>query len=193
MNAPCPLQHYFEIIIEDSGIGIDPAEIGRIFERFYQIRNSHNNSNVGTGIGLHLSRSLIELHHGTIEAENNEGKPGSRFIIRLPLGKEHLNAEEIDNNPTDNNSPIHITTALPTSPVDEEDEKIRSRTKNRVLVVEDDEEIRKYICRELASDFHMSECTNGKEALAMILKKEPDLIISDIMMPEMDGLTLCKK
>lgn len=103
MNAPCPLQHYFEIIIEGSGIGIDPAEIGRIFERFYQIRNSHNNSNVGTGIGLHLSRSLIELHHGTIEAENNEGKPGSRFIIRLPLGKEHLNAEEIDNNPTDNN------------------------------------------------------------------------------------------
>lgn len=193
MNAPCPLQHYFEIIIEDSGIGIDPAEIGRIFERFYQIRNSHNNSNVGTGIGLHLSRSLIELHHGTIEAENNEGKPGSRFIIRLPLGKEHLNAEEIDNNPTDNNSPVHITTALPTSPVDEEDEKIRSRTKNRVLVVEDDEEIRKYICRELASDFHMSECTNGKEALAMILKKEPDLIISDIIMPEMDGLTLCKK
>ena len=193
INAPCSLQHYFEIIVEDSGIGIDPAEIGRIFERFYQIRNSHNNSNVGTGIGLHLSRSLIELHHGTIEAENNEGKPGSRFIIRLPLGKEHLSAEEIDNNPADNHSPVHITTALPTSPVDEEDEKVRSRTKSRVLVVEDDEEIRKYICRELASDFHMSECTNGKEALAIILKKEPDLIISDIMMPEMDGLTLCKK
>lgn len=193
MNAPRPLQHYFEIIVEDNGIGIDPAEIGRIFERFYQIRNSHNNSNVGTGIGLHLSRSLIELHHGTIEAENNEDKPGSRFIIRLPLGKEHLSAEEIDNNPAENSSPIHITTALPTSPVDEEDEKVRSRTKSRVLVVEDDEEIRKYICRELATDFHMSECTNGKEALAIILKKEPDLIISDIMMPEMDGLTLCKK
>ena len=109
--------------MEDNGIGIDPAEIGRIFERFYQIRNSHNNSNVGTGIGLHLSRSLIELHHGTIEAENNEDKPGSRFIIRLPLGKEHLSAEEIDNNPAENSSPIHITTALPTSPVDEEDEK----------------------------------------------------------------------
>ena len=130
---------------------------------------------------IHLSRSLIELHHGTIEAENNEDKPGSRFIIRLPLGKEHLSAEEIDNNPAENSSPIHITTALPTSPVDEEDEKVRSRTKSRVLVVEDDEEIRKYICRELATDFHMSECTNGKEALAIILKKEPDLIISDII------------
>ena len=193
MNAPCPLQHYFEIIIEDSGIGIDPAEIGRIFERFYQIRNSHNNSNVGTGIGLHLSRSFIELHHGTIEAENNEGKPGSRFIIRLPLGKEHLNAEEIDNNPTDNNSPVHITTALPTSPVDEEDEKIRSRTKNRVLVVEDDEEIRRYIRSELDSDFRIYECTNGREGLETILKEKPDLVISDVMMPEMDGITLCRK
>lgn len=193
INAPRSLQHYFEIIVEDSGIGIDPTEIGRIFERFYQIRNSNNDSNIGTGIGLHLSRSLIELHHGTIEAENNEGKPGSRFIIRLPLGKEHLSAGEIDNNPADSHSPVHITTALPTSPGHEEDEKIRSRTKRRVLVVEDDEEIRKYICREMSSDFHMNECTNGKEALAIILKREPDLIISDIMMPEMDGLTLCKK
>lgn len=194
VNTTRPLQHYFEIIVEDNGIGINPAEIGRIFERFYQIRNSHNNSDVGTGIGLHLCRSLVVLHHGTIDAENNENKPGSRFIIRLPLGKEHLNAEEIDDAPAESKTPVHITTALPTvSPMDEEDEKVRSRTKSHVLVVEDDEEIRKYICRELAGDFHMHECTNGKEALAIILKKEPDLIISDIMMPEMDGLTLCKK
>lgn len=195
INASQSLKHYFEIIVEDSGIGINPEEMGRIFERFYQIRNSHNNSNVGNGIGLHLSRSLVELHHGTIKAENNENRPGSRFIIRLPLGKEHLNVEEIDDNPAGNNTPVHITTALPipSSPVDEEDEKIRSKTKCHVLVVEDDEEIRKYICRELASDFHMHECANGKEALTLILKKEPDLIISDIMMPEMDGLTLCKK
>lgn len=188
------LQHYFEIVVEDSGIGIDPAEMGRIFERFYQIRNSHNNSNIGTGIGLHLSRSLIELHHGTILVESNEEKPGSRFIIRLPLGKDHLTAEEIDEFSSNNYAPAHITTALPTpSPTDEEDLKVRSKTKNHVLVVEDDEEIRKYICQELASDFHMHECTNGKEALAMILKKAPDLIISDIMMSEMDGLTLCRK
>lgn len=125
INASQSLKHYFEIIVEDSGIGINPEEMGRIFERFYQIRNSHNNSNVGTGIGLHLSRSLVELHHGTIKAENNENRPGSRFIIRLPLGKEHLNVEEIDDNPAGNNTPVHITTALPipSSPVDEEDEK----------------------------------------------------------------------
>ena len=119
--------------------------MGRIFERFYQIRNSHNNSNIGTGIGLHLSRSLIELHHGTILVESNEEKPGSRFIIRLPLGKDHLTAEEIDEFSSNNYAPAHITTALPTpSPTDEEDLKVRSKTKNHVLVVEDDEEIRKY-------------------------------------------------
>lgn len=61
------------------------------------------------------------------------------------------------------------------------------------MVVEDDEEIRRYICRELGSDFHMQECNNGKEALTQILKKSPDLVISDIMMPEMDGITLCSK
>lgn len=194
MNASLPLQHYFEITVEDSGIGIDPKEIERIFERFYQIRNSQNNSNVGTGIGLHLSRSLVELHHGSISAENNAGKPGSRFIIRLPLGKEHLTAEEIENNSAENNIPAHAGIDIPTlSATGEEDEKVRSKTKCHVLVVEDDEEIRNYICRELAADFHMHGCANGKEALALILRKEPDLIISDIMMPEMDGLTLCRK
>lgn len=193
-EAAKALQHYFEIVIEDSGIGINPAEMGRIFERFYQIRNSHNNSNIGTGIGLHLSRSLVELHYGTIEAENNEGKPGSRFIIRLPLGKEHLKPEEIEDNPKENAAPVRVMTELPVMPpADEEGEKVRAKTKRRVLVVEDDEEIRKYICQELASDFHTQECMNGKEALAIVLKKAPDLIISDIMMPEMDGLTLCRK
>ncbi len=193
-EASQPLQHYLEIVVEDSGIGIKPTEMGRIFERFYQIHNSHNNSNVGTGIGLHLCRSLVELHHGTIEAGNNEGKKGSHFIIRLPLGKTHLKPEEIEEEMQEPPTPVHTVTALLSQPEsDEETEKVRSRTKSRVLVVEDDEEIRKYICQELAGDFHMQECANGKAALSLILKKAPDLIISDIMMPEMDGLTLCRK
>lgn len=192
-TAPA-LQNYLEIVVEDSGIGISPAEVGRIFERFYQIRNSHNNSNVGTGIGLHLSRSLVELHHGTITAENNEGKKGSRFIIRLPLGCAHLKPEEIEEEAQKFIIPAHTADAVPVQSVSgEAEEKVRSRTKCRVLVVEDDEEIRKYICRELAVNFHMQECTNGKDALSLIHKKAPDLIISDIMMPEMDGLTLCRK
>ena len=186
------LRHYFEISIKDDGIGIDENELERIFDRFYQIRNSQNNSNIGTGIGLHLTRSLVELHHGSITVENNKETSGCRFIIRLPLGKEHLTPEEIDNQ-TAQKSPVHITTVSPVSPLIEETENVRSKSQYRILVVEDDEEIRRYICQELSGDFHMQECSNGKEALALIHKKTPDLIISDIMMPEMDGITLCSK
>lgn len=86
-----PLRRYVELTVADSGIGIASTEREHIFERFYQIRNSQNNSNIGTGIGLHLTRSLVELHYGNIHVEDNgEGRPGSRFIIRLPLGNEHL-------------------------------------------------------------------------------------------------------
>ena len=186
------LKHYFEIRIEDNGIGIDETELERIFDRFYQIRNSQNSSNTGTGIGLHLTRSLVELHHGSITVENNNDASGCRFIIRLPLGKEHLSPEEIDTQAT-KKSPVHIMTALPVPPLAESPQKVRSKSKYRILVVEDDEEIRRYICQELSNDFHMQECGNGKEALAHILKKTPDLIISDIMMPEMDGIALCSK
>ena len=186
------LSRYFEISIEDDGIGINETELERIFDRFYQIRNSQNNSNIGTGIGLHLIRSLVELHHGSITVENNQGTPGCRFIVRLPLGKEHLKPEEIDNSAVKQDS-VHITTALPTTPLIETSPKTHSKSKYRVLIVEDDDEIRRYICQELGRDFHMQECRNGKEAFTYILKKTPDLIISDIMMPEMDGMTLCSK
>ena len=194
-----PLHRYVELTVADSGIGIAPAEREHIFERFYQIRNSQNNSNVGTGIGLHLTRSLVELHYGSIRVEDNgEGHAGSRFIIRLPLGNEHLKKEEMEES-TSTNGIIETSTIEPilaVSPLpyeSEEDEKKRVRSRRHVLVVEDDEEIRHYICRELSNDFYMAECSNGKEALALILSHTPDLIISDVMMPEMDGLTLCRK
>ena len=187
-------RQWVEIMVSDSGIGINEQERERIFERFYQIRNSQNNSNIGTGIGLHLTRSLVELHHGTIEAVNNEDGKGCRFIIRLPLGNEHLLVEEIEDKAT---SPIPLSAAI-TLPIEEstsetEKEKTKNRRKYKILVVEDDEEIRKYICDELGVNHYMTECTNGKEALTLILQKTPDLVISDVMMPEMDGITLCRK
>ncbi len=89
------LQNFFEIVVTDSGIGIDKDKIERIFERFYQIDNDVTKSNFGTGIGLHLSRLLVRLHHGNIHAENREDASGSRFIIRMPLGSGHLRADEM--------------------------------------------------------------------------------------------------
>lgn len=191
-----PLGQYAEIVIADSGIGIDEKELGHIFERFYQIRNSLNNSNVGTGIGLHLTRSLVELHHGNIHVENNPGDcPGCRFIIRLPIGNSHLRPEELDSQDEAVKIPFDSpdVQSIPEEPADEEKKKPRTKTKFRVLVVEDDEEIRKYVSKELSDMYYVSESCNGKEALEMIFKKTPDCVISDVMMPEMDGFALCSK
>ncbi len=190
-NAPGNTRREMEWIVSDNGPGINESEVERIFERFYQTRNTPRETE-GTGVGLHLTRSLVELHHGTIKAENNPDGLGCRFIIRLPLGNAHLKPEEIDTTPAPISRPAQPQ-VVPVEKVLEEETKIRSKTKWYVMVVDDDKEIRKYICRELASEFHTIECANGKEALAKILEKAPDLVISDVVMPEMDGITLCRK
>jgi len=148
----------------------------------------------GTGVGLHLARSIIELHHGTIRAENNIDGKGSRFIIHLPLGNEHLKEEEIESEqaiPINERKDQHIVPAI--IEPEAEEVKIKSKSKRHVLVVDDDKDIREYICRELSPDYHMTEYSNGREALDAIFRKIPDLVISDVMMPEMDGITLCQK
>lgn len=188
-----PLRHYVEITISDTGIGIDDKEMNRIFERFYQIHNNANSSNPGTGIGLHLTRSLVEMHHGVIHAEQNENGIGSKFIIRLPLGNSHLLPNEIEKEKNYAKNVYHQTPIQQTN-IDEPNEMhSKSKTKHRILIVEDDEEIRSYLYEELSSYYHIIESSNGKEAMSLILKKAPSLVISDIMMPEMDGLTLCRK
>ena len=193
-QATSTLRHYVEITITDSGIGIDEQEREHIFDRFYQIRNSRNNSNVGTGIGLHLTRSLITMHHGSIRVSNNQdGQPGSCFIVRLPLGCEHLKAEEMatekESASNAKTAEIDLVEAMETN----WEEPKKPRTKYRIMVVEDDEEIRKYVCHELKERYYVQQCTNGKEALKMLFEKAPHLVISDVMMPQMDGFTLCSK
>ena len=193
-EAKGALQNYIEISVSDTGIGMDATEMNRIFERFYQINNSHNNSNVGTGIGLHLTKSLVELHHGTIAVQNNEDGVGSRFTVRIPWGNAHLHADEIIDDTMVSIKPSKTENVLAVVDTEELDEKKqKARTKHRIVVIEDDEEIRRYVGRELSSTYHVVEFANGKEALPYIIKKNPSLIISDVMMPEMDGITLCRK
>jgi YesN/AraC family two-component response regulator len=128
--------------------------------------------------------------------ENNEGQPGCRFIIRLPLGSGHLKHEEMETVEKADAVEVVVETEAPVAPVPAatvDEEKTTRRRTHRVLIVEDDEEIRNYVSKELSGRFHVQDSCNGKEALAMIFKKQPDLVISDVMMPEMDGLTLCQK
>ena len=198
-----PLRDYFEITVTDSGIGLDREKIERIFERFYQIDNDVTKSNFGTGIGLHLSRSLVELHHGLIFAENREDAPGSRFIIRIPMGSDHLRTDELEN--VETAITPHAVLVKPEKPefeetFEEEEEEDaegrkagKAKNRMRILIVEDEEEILSYLKEELEEDYRIMMCKNGKEAYDMILADTPDLVISDIMMPEMDGLSLCRK
>lgn len=196
-----PLREYFEISVSDTGIGIDKHEIEKIFERFYQINNDQTNSNFGTGIGLHLSRLLVELHHGIIYAENRTDKQGSHFIIRLPLGNTHFNKEELQF--FDESKPFVTSRTISRTSENnrfeentfekDANKRVKSRTKYRILIIEDEDEIRQYMRDQLASEYRIKECCNGKEALEYILKEKPDLIISDVMMPEMDGITLSRK
>ena len=196
-----PLKEYFEITVTDNGIGLDREKIERIFERFYQIDNDVTKSNFGTGIGLHLSRSLVELHHGIILAENREDAPGGRFIIRIPLGSAHLRTDELE----DVEAVItpHTVLVKPEKTdleeafEEEEDEESKkagkSKNRMRILIVEDEEEILSYLKEELEGDYRIMTRKNGREAYDTILADTPDLVISDIMMPEMDGLSLCRK
>lgn len=196
------LREYFEITVSDSGIGIDKNKIERIFERFYQIDNDVTKSNFGTGIGLHLSRSLVLLHHGEIFAENREDTSGSRFVIRIPMGAAHLRSDELEAGessmkiePVPLKPRVHpeVLSEVPEDLQAEEEKTVKAKTNQKVLIVEDEEEIRTYLKNELADEYRIQTCVNGKEAYELMLTDMPDLVISDVMMPEMDGLTLCRK
>lgn len=191
-----PLKHYFEIIVTDNGMGIEADKIEKIFERFYQIDHSQTNVNFGTGIGLHLSRNLVELMHGIIFARNRVNVPGSEFVIRLPLGSAHLtdSEKEISDSSVTLTENITAKNEIFDENFSEENQvKVKPKTKYKVLIVDDETEIRHYLHDNLADTYRISESSNGKDALEFILNEKPDLVICDVMMPEMDGFTLCKK
>jgi signal transduction histidine kinase/DNA-binding response OmpR family regulator len=204
---------FLEISISDTGIGIPKEQLDHIFDRFYQSEGSSGNSweqgHEGTGIGLALAKELVELHHGSINVFSGEGK-GTEFIIRLPLGKKHLSASEIVNA---SKAPLHLkkTGEITASYIMEkkEDESItgdternslleknndqehESREKYVILVVDDSPGIREYIRRALEPTYTVAEAVNGRQGFQKAKHIIPDLVISDIMMPEVDGYELC--
>jgi DNA-binding response OmpR family regulator/nitrogen-specific signal transduction histidine kinase len=183
----------YEIIIADNGIGIPDNEKHKIFECFHQVKNAHNHFVEGTGIGLNLTRSIIDLHHGQIRVENNPASTGSRFIMSMPLGKDHLRQDELDIPMLQEAQHDPISTTRSMANTADAGLKPRSKSRHHILLVDDDPEIRKYIRQELESEYHVRESANGKEGLAAALAKAPDLIISDVKMPDMDGITFCRK
>lgn len=186
-----PLRHYVEICIRDTGKGLDKEDMEKIFERFYQ-SPSNSIGNLGFGIGLNLAKMLVELHHGTIKADNRTDRQGSCFIIQIPLGDRFLSEEEREET-------VKINTFTHNVPIGEEWEVETENTvsgkknKYRILLVDDDVTLCEYIQKKLENTYRITVCHNGQEALQILMSQTFDLVISDIVMPIMDGFELLHK
>ena len=179
--------------VSDTGIGIPMNKQGKIFERFYQVESQH----IGSGIGLSLVQRLVELHHGHIELESEEGK-GSTFFVYLPQDlSAYKSSEQADSNIPNEEEQAYSTNSKEMYFIDTEkmeNVSIETGDKKRgtILIVEDNQEIRHYLCSGLADLFNTLEAGNGEEALEKLKDNEVDIIITDVMMPVMDGIKLCK-
>ncbi len=180
--------------ISDTGPGIEAERLSLIFERFYTVDQSYTKKQRGTGIGLALAKEFLDLHHGEITAESTVGK-GTTFIVSLPLGKAHLNDEEIvDYMSPDEMVAVDIAEIAPDVAEDEPIETsspIADKDAPTLLIVEDNADMRNYIHNHLSNLYQISEAEDGREGLEKALAMMPDLIISDVMMPRMDGYQLC--
>ena len=179
--------------VSDTGIGIPINKQGKIFERFYQIESEH----VGSGIGLSLVQRLVELHHGRIELDSEEGK-GSTFSVYLPQDINIYKSSELASNDAKNEEDqVYSTNSkemyfIDTEKVENETIETGDKTRGTILIVEDNNEIRHYLSSGLAELFNTLEAGNGEEALEKLKENEVDIIVTDVMMPVMDGIKLCK-
>ncbi|HKK42533.1 MAG TPA: two-component regulator propeller domain-containing protein [Bacteroidales bacterium] len=183
-----------EFSVSDNGIGIPDESIDKIFDRFYQVEESLKSDSVGTGLGLSLTRDLVKLMHGEITVQS-KSKEGSTFTVKLPLGKEHLKDGEyiIMNNAPDI---IHLNTTIDPAP-ETTSEHARVPVKNNfkavALIIDDNRDIRTQLRDNLEPDYNIYEAVDGIAGLKIANEVIPDIIITDLMMPNMDGLELCKR
>lgn len=189
-----------EIRISDNGVGIPKDRIDKIFDRFFQVDGSQTRESEGTGIGLALTKELAELHKGKIKVESKEGE-GTTLTVLLPLGKEHLKPEEICEAEKEQEEGKQKELTL-TEDIIPEPENRKEKTdidllidtdKPLLLIVEDNSDVRHYIIGNLEEDYRIQEAVDGEDGLEQALNHIPDLIISDVMMPKMDGFELCNK
>ena len=194
-----------ELTVEDTGVGIPPAELPRLFDRFYRVKDSQGRSFEGSGIGLSLVRELVELHGGTIEVTSTVDR-GSRFTVEIPTGSVHLPSDQIDENPTSlelasssTNPYVQEAFSLLQQPLPPETQpqaakplQPSSTTSARILLADDNADMRDYLNRLLSPCYTVETVADGVAALNAVRANPPDLILSDVMMPGMDGFELLR-
>ena len=187
--------NFAEIKVINTGVTISKSDLAHLFERYYKVHKAEGGMFEGTGIGLALVKELVEIHRGTITVSSEYDV--TDFTLKLPLGNEHLKADEIVNH-TEEEKTVETFETMGGFEVSEEipattEDSVIKNEKDIVLIVEDHSDLRKYIRENLADNYQVIEAPNGKDGLEKAIEVIPDLIISDVMMPEMDGYTFCKK
>ena len=180
------------LVVKDTGIGIAQDDLRRIFDRFEQVDGSTTRPEEGTGIGLALTRDLVELHDGTIGVESEPGK-GSAFVVHLPLG--HTEVEEDiarGNGVSDDRMQASMTADPPPSVSTTDAPSAEEGDAPTLLVVDDNADVRSFLRRELGDAYEITTAGTGTEALDRMRDAPPDVVVSDVMMPEMDGFALCE-
>lgn len=180
-----------EIQVKDTGPGIAPENIEKIFDRFYRVEDHYEKDITGTGIGLSLTREFVSLLHGDIKVQSTPGE-GTEFIITIPLGRVHLSDDEYiiaELHDLERMKPhlLHdIVKAEKITSAAEKQEKVT------ILVVEDNIDLRNFMAESMAQDYRIVEAEDGKEGANLALTIIPDLVVTDLMMPGMDGVSLCR-
>lgn len=180
--------------VSDTGRGIAPEDADHIFDRFYQMRHPDSVAAQGTGIGLALSKGIVELHGGTIGVDSEPGR-GSTFTVSLPLGNAHFSGEQI----------VRETAECPEAEdaapekaflreKEEMDEGVYDRIRGaRILIVEDNEQLREMLVRLFEPFYEVDTASDGEQGWALVLSREPQIVLSDVVMPRLSGTELCKR
>ncbi len=194
-------KEFSEIKISDTGIGIPKAKLDKIFDRFFQVDDSSQRAYGGSGIGLALVKELVELHRWEISVASEPGK-GTEFTLKIPLW-DYLDENQIIKSDNIDTSELISTESLnyvksPLTESNEEDgikdsDNITINDLPSILLVEDSPDVRMYLYDLLKTDYIIYQANNGIEGIAVAQEKMPDLILSDVMMPEMDGMEFCRR
>ena len=179
--------------ISDTGIGIAEENLNKIFDRFYQVDSLDNQK--GTGIGLALAKSIIEAHKGKIGARSREGK-GTTFVVELPLGDSHISVSQKVETPDIDSyciSLLKMDDEKITEEIPEDENSDRTEEpSSKILIVEDNEELRELLVRLFSKVYSVYEAQDGEEGFEKTKEVQPDIVLSDIMMPKMSGIEMCR-
>ncbi|MDP4194978.1 MAG: ATP-binding protein [Bacteroidota bacterium] len=190
------VKDWLQISVKDTGIGISEAHLGRIFDRFYQVQDHSASVSGGTGIGLSVTKEMVRIHFGDIGVESTPGK-GSIFTVKLPIINQAMINELVNYSATEGKAYQATQTPVVEDGVikenDDENLTDNDKDKSKILIIEDNADMRLFIKSDLSKDYEVMEAIDGIDGFEKTLSFGPDLIISDIMMPQMDGIALCKK